>query len=221
MHSFTEKSVSWNPVPTINDIMLVKIYPENPNPKEIAKIADLLRNDGVIIYPTDGVYAFGCSLSSLKAIDRIKTIRSKRDDELTIVCESLSHISEFARVDNIQFRTLKRNLPGAFTFILQASGKVSDKALGRRKTVGVRIPANLIPVEIVKELGIPMATASVKDSDEIIEYTTDPELIYERYGKIVDAVIDGGYGDNIPTTMVDLTTDEPEIIREGGGELQY
>lgn len=200
--------------------MFVKIYTENPSQKEIAKVADTLRNDGVIIYPTDGVYAFGCSLRSIKAIDRIKAIRNKRDDELTVVCESLSHISDFARVDNTQFKILKRNLPGEFTFILQASGKVPDKALGKRKTVGVRIPANPIPIAIVEELGFPMVTASVKDEDEVIEYTTDPELIWERYGKTVDMVVDGGYGNNIPTTLVDLTTDEPEVLREGGGELK-
>jgi tRNA threonylcarbamoyl adenosine modification protein (Sua5/YciO/YrdC/YwlC family) len=200
--------------------MLIRIYPENPNPKEVAKAVEALRSDGVIIYPTDGVYAFGCSLHSIKAIDRIKTIRNKRDDELTIVCDDFSRVSEFARMDNAQFKILKRNLPGEFTFILKASGRVPDKALGRRKSVGVRIPANGIPVAIVRELDFPMVTASVKDPDELIEYTTDPELIHERYGRVVDMVIDGGYSDNTPTTLVDLTTDEPEIIREGGGELR-
>ncbi len=200
--------------------MIIRIYPENPNHKEVVKVVEALRSDGVIIYPTDGVYAFGCSLHSIKAIDRIKAIRNKRDDELTIVCDDFSRVSEFARMDNAQFKILKRNLPGAFTFILKASGRVPDKALGRRKSVGVRIPANGIPVAIVRELDFPLVTASVKDPDEVIEYTTDPELIYERYGHAVDMVIDGGYGDNTPTTMVDLTTDEPEIIREGGGELR-
>lgn len=199
--------------------MLIKIYPENPNPREIRKVVDALNADGVVIYPTDGVYAFGCSLKSLKAIDRIKQIRNKRDDELTIVCESLSHISDYARVDNSQFKTLKRNLPGAFTFILNASGRIHEKALGRRKTVGVRIQSNAIATEIVRELGYPMVTASVKDPDEIVEYTTDPELIHERYGSVVDLVVDGGYGDIMPTTLVDLTTDEPEVLREGRGEL--
>lgn len=201
--------------------MFVKIYPENPNPKEVRKIVDILNADGVIIYPTDGVYAFGCSLSSVKAIERIKSIRQKRDDELTIVCDGLSNISEYARVDNVQFRILKRNLPGLFTFILQASGRIPNKALGRRKTVGVRVPDNAIPIAIVEELGVPMVTASVKDPDEIVEYTTDPELIMERYGKAVDAVIDGGYGANVPTTVVDITSCEPEILREGGGELVF
>ena len=188
--------------------MFVKLYPENPNPRDVTRIAGILRGDGVIIYPTDGVYAFGCSLASQKAIER-----------LTIVCDGLSNISEYARVDNVQFRILKRNLPGPFTFIMQASGRIPGRALGRRRTVAVRVPANPIPVAIVRELGVPMVTASVKDPDEIIEYTTDPELIYERYRDTVDAVVDGGYGNLVPTTMVDLTSGEPEILREGGGEL--
>lgn len=199
--------------------MMIKIYPENPNPKEVERVVEVLRNDGVIIYPTDGVYAFGCSLGSYKAIDRIKAIRNKRDDELTIVCDGLSNISEYAKVDNVQFRILKRNLPGAFTFVMQASGRIPTKALGRRKTVGVRVPDNNIPIAIVRELGMPMVTASVKDPDQTVEYTTDPELIEERYGKTVDLVIDGGYGNIVPSTIVDITTDEPEIIREGIGEL--
>lgn len=199
--------------------MMVKIYPENPNQKEIERVVEVLRNDGVIIYPTDGVYAFGCSLGSIKAIDRIKTIRSKRNDELTVVCDGLSNISEYARVDNVQFRILKRNLPGAFTFVMQASGRIPSKALGKRKTVGVRVPDNNIPIAIVRELGIPLVTASVKDNEGLTEYTTDPELIEERYGKTVDLVVDGGYGSIVPSTIVDLTEDVPEIIREGVGEL--
>lgn len=200
--------------------MFVKIYSENPNPKEIARIAEILRNDGVIIYPTDGVYAFGCSLLSRKGRERIKSIRNKRDDEMTIVCDGLSGIAQYARVDNAQFRILKSNLPGPFTFVLQASGSVPEKALGRRKTVGVRVPANTIPIAIVSELGAPMVTASVKDSDDGEEYTTDPELIFERYGKVVDAVIDGGYGGLVPTTVVDITSGEAEVLREGAGILR-
>ena len=199
--------------------MLTKIYERNPSEKELQRVVDVLERDGIVSYPTDSVYAFGCSLASQKAIERLKTIRGKRDDELTIVCDGLSNISEYARVDNVQFRILKRNLPGPFTFIMQASGRIPGRALGRRRTVAVRVPANPIPVAIVRELGVPMVTASVKDPDEIIEYTTDPELIYERYRDTVDAVVDGGYGNLVPTTMVDLTSGEPEILREGGGEL--
>lgn len=199
--------------------MIVKIYPENPNQKEIERVVEILRNDGVIIYPTDGVYAFGCSLGSLKAIEKIKTLRNKRNDELTIVCDGLSNISEYARVDNVQFRILKRNLPGAFTFVMQASGRIPPRVLGKRSTVGVRVPDNNVPIEIVRELGMPMVTASVKNTGEEVEYTTDPELIEERYGNMVDLVIDGGYGSIVPSTIVDLTDKIPEIIRAGVGEL--
>lgn len=199
--------------------MLVKIYPENPHPREVVRVVETLRHDGVVICPTDGVYAFVCALSSQKAIDRIKTLRNRRNDELTLICDSLSRVSQYARVDNGQFRLLKRNLPGAFTFVLQASGQIPVKALGRRKTVGIRVPSNAIPVALVQELDMPLVTASVKTDDEVVEYAIDPELLEEHYGHQVDLVIDGGPGGLTPTTVVDLTTGEPEILREGAGEL--
>ncbi len=198
---------------------MVKLYAENPNPRDVARVVETLRHDGVVICPTDGVYAFVCALSSQKAIDRIKTLRNRRNDELTLICDGLSTVAQYARVDNGQFRILKRNLPGAFTFVLQASGQIPVKALGRRKTVGVRVPANDIPVAIARELGMPLVTASVKTDDEVVEYATDPELLDERYGHLADLVIDGGLGGLTPTTVVDLTSGEPEILREGGGEL--
>ncbi|MBR2400578.1 MAG: threonylcarbamoyl-AMP synthase [Tidjanibacter sp.] len=199
---------------------LVKIYPQNPSEKEIQRVVKILQNDGLIIYPTDGVYAFGCSLRSAKAVERLRQLSGKEEKLLSIVCSDISMVDKFARIDNQQFKILKRNTPGAFTFILEASSKVPDKALSGRKSVGVRIPDNNIPLAIVEALDFPLATASVKDDDEVIEYTTDPELIAERYEQRVDVVIDGGYGNNVPTTLVDLTGDEPEIIREGGGELK-
>lgn len=199
--------------------MLVKIYPENPHPREVARVVETLRHDGVVICPTDGVYAFVCALSSQKAIDRIKTLRNRRNDELTLICDSLSRVSQYARVDNGQFRLLKRNLPGAFTFVLQASGQIPVKALGRRKTVGIRVPSNAIPVALVQELDMPLVTASVKTDDEVVEYAIDPELLEEHYGHQVDLVIDGGPGGLTPTTVVDLTTGEPDVLRQGGGEL--
>ncbi len=199
--------------------MLVKIYPENPHPREVARVVETLRHDGVVICPTDGVYAFVCALSSQKAIDRIKTLRNRRNDELTLICDSLSRVSQYARVDNGQFRLLKRNLPGAFTFVLQASGQIPVKALGRRKTVGIRVPSNAIPVALVQELDMPLVTASVKTDDEVVEYAIDPELLEEHYGYQVDLVIDGGPGGMTPTTVVDLTTGEPDVLRQGGGEL--
>lgn len=197
---------------------MIKIYAQNPNEKAVARVADVLRSDGVIVYPTDSVYAFGCSIRSPKAIERLRALSGKKGDEFSIVCPDLSAISAYARVDNAVFKVLKRNLPGPFTFVLNASGKVPDKFLEKRKTVGVRIPDHTVALAIVKALGHPLVTASVKDSEE--EYTTDPSLIEERYGSAVDAVIDGGYGLCVPTTVVDCT-DESDIVvlREGVGEL--
>ena len=167
---------------------------------------------------TDSVYAFGCSIRSPKAIERLRALSGKKGDEFSIVCPDLSTISAYARVDNAVFKVLKRNLPGPFTFVLNASGKVPDKFLEKRKTVGVRIPDHAVALAIVEALGHPLVTASVKDSEE--EYTTDPSLIEERYGSAVEAVIDGGYGLCVPTTVVDCT-DESDIVvlREGIGEL--
>lgn len=198
----------------------VKIYPQNPSEREIAKVVKVLENDGVIIYPTDGVYAFGALLKSTKAVEKLRALSGRDEKLLTIVCSDISMVDRFARIDNSQFKILKRNTPGAFTFILEPSSKVPDKALSGRKTVGVRIPDNQIPLTIVECLGFPLATASVKDDDEVVEYTTDPELIAERYEQRVDMVVDGGYGLLVPTTLVDLTGDEPEVLREGGGELK-
>jgi len=201
--------------------MIVKIYPENPNEKQIARVAEALVNDGVIIYPTDSVYAFGCSLRSARALERLRQIKGKKASRLAVVFNDLSHIADFARVDNAAFKLLKRNTPGPVTFILPALSKVPDKVLGNRKTIGVRIPDNTIATALVRELGSPLVTTSVKDDDEVVEYTTDPELIDERWGHAVELVIDGGYGDNEPTTLVDLTGDEPEVIRTGKGEFVW
>lgn len=200
--------------------MITKIYAQNPSERELSRVVSVLEHDGVVIYPTDGVYAFGCSLRSPKALERLRRIRDKESDELTVVFESLAQVAEYCRVDNATFRTLKRNLPGPFTFVLEASSRVPDKALARRKTIGVRIPAHPVARAIVEALGVPMVTASVRDDDEVVEYTTDPELIHERYGREVELVIDGGPGDNVPTTVVDLTDGEPEVLREGKGELR-
>ncbi|MBO7197927.1 MAG: threonylcarbamoyl-AMP synthase [Tidjanibacter sp.] len=198
----------------------VKLYEQNPSERELERVVKLLKNDGVIIYPTDGVYAFGCSLRSAKGVEKLRAISGKQEKLLSIVCSDISMVDKFARIDNQQFKILKRNTPGPFTFILEASSKVPDKALSGRRSVGVRIPDNNIPLALVAMLDFPLATTSVKDDDEVVEYTTDPELIAERYDSLVDVVIDGGYGSLVPTTLVDLTGDEPEILREGGGELK-
>lgn len=198
---------------------MIRIYPKNPDEKAVARVVDILRRDGVIVYPTDGVYAFGCSIRSAKAIERIRVLSGRQGNDFTIVCPDLSTVSVYARVSNAVFKLLRRNLPGPFTFVLNASGKVPDKFLEKRKTVGVRIPAHAVPVALVEALGCPLVTASVKDSDEE-EYTTDPSLIEERYGPRVDAVIDGGYGTRTPSTVVDCTDESDiRILREGAGEL--
>lgn len=201
--------------------MLIKIYPQNPNPREIEKVAAILQDDGVIIYPTDSVYAFGCSLKSKKGLERILKMKGikQKDVDFSIICTNLSNLSLYAKVDNATFKLMKKNLPGPFTFILPASNRIPDTFLDKKKTVGIRIPENPIPIAITEALGIPMITTSLKDDDEIIEYTTDPELIYERYGHLVDLTIDGGYGGNIGTTVVNCTSEEFEIVREGKGEL--
>lgn len=200
--------------------MLTKIYEQNPSEKELKRVVEALERDGIVIYPTDSVYAFGCSLHSAKAVERLRRMREKSASDFALVFANIAQVAEYCRVDNAAFRILKRNLPGPFTFVLPASSRIPDKALERRRTIGVRIPSNGIARAVVETLGCPMVTASVKDDDEVIEYTTDPELIDERYGREVALVIDGGIGDNVPTTVVDLTGDEPEILREGKGELQ-
>lgn len=201
--------------------MLLKIYPQNPNPREISRVVGVLRSGGIIIYPTDTVYGLGCDITNQKAVEkiiRLKGIKAK-EAHFSFICSDLSHIADFAKVSNPTFKLMKKNLPGPFTFILPGMNKVPDYFISKRKTVGIRIPDNSIPIEIVKELGNPIMTTSIKDDDDVVEYTTDPELIHERYQDIVDIVIDGGYGDNIPSTVVDCTTDEPQIIREGKGVL--
>ncbi len=200
--------------------MYIKLYSKNPSQAEIARAVSILKNGGIIIYPTDSVYAMGCDALNVRGVEKIYKYRGidAKKALLSIICSDLSNISQYARVDNQQFKILKKNLPGAFTFILEASSSL-PKLYKSRKTVGIRIPDNDIIRAIVEQLGNPVLTASIKDEDDVIEYTTDPELIYERYENQVDAVIDGGYGNNQPSTIVDLTTDEPEIIRQGIGEL--
>jgi len=201
--------------------MLIKIYPNSPNSKEIKRVTDKLENDGVIIYPTDSVYAMGCSLKSKKGLERILQIKNinKKTATFSLICDSLSNISDYAKIDTPTFKLLKKNLPGAFTFILTASNKVPDKLLGKRKQIGIRIPDNDIPIAIVKELGVPILTTSIKIDDNFMEYASDPELIDEKFGNLVDLCIDGGEGGVIPSTIVDCSSLDFEIIRQGKGEL--
>ncbi|MBO6079615.1 MAG: threonylcarbamoyl-AMP synthase [Bacteroidales bacterium] len=202
--------------------MLLKIYPENPNPKAVNTVVECLQDGGIVIYPTDTIYGIGCDIFKQKSIERIISIlgEKKKKDALTFICHDLSNLSDYTKpLDNNVFKTMKRVLPGPFTFILEANNSVPKLLQSNKKTIGVRIPDNNIIREIVRQLGHPILSTSVKDDDEVIEYTTDPELIYERYGDLVDIVIDGGYGDNTPSTVVDCTSGEIEVVREGKGDI--
>ena len=202
--------------------MLLRIYPENPNPKEIKKVVDCLRNGGVIIYPTDTVYGIGCDVNNKKAMERVCRIKGLdlKKHNLSFVCYDLSQIAAFTKqLTTSTFKLMKKTLPGPYTFILEANNSIPKLFKNSKKEIGIRIPDNNIPREIVKELGNPIATTSVKDKDMLIEYSTDPELIYEHFNKLVDIVIDGGYGEAIPSTIVDCTNNIPEIIRKGKGDI--
>ena len=202
--------------------MLLRIYPENPNPKEIKKVVDCLKNGGVIIYPTDTVYGIGCDVNNKKAMERVCRIKGLdlKKHNLAFVCYDLSHIADFTKqLATSTYKLMKKTLPGPYTFILEANNSIPKLFKNSKKEIGIRIPDNNIPMEIVKELGNPIATTSVKDEDMVIEYSTDPELIYEHFNKLVDIVIDGGYGEAVPSTIVDCTNNTPEIIRKGKGDI--
>jgi len=200
---------------------LIKIYEKNPSEKHLKKIAEVLRNGGLVIYPTDTVYGLGCDInntSALKKIARIKGIKLAKA-KLSFICKDLSNLAEYAQVDNPTFKLLKRNLPGPYTFILPGSNNL-PAVFKKKKNVGIRVPDNAICQALVKGLGNPIVSTSIKDDDEVIEYTTDPELIFEKWRKQVDVVIDSGYGGNVASTVVDLTGAVPEIVREGKAPLK-
>ena len=201
---------------------MVKIYEENPNPIKIRHVVEILRNGGIIIIPTDTVYAFACDIFNSNGIELISKLKNLdyRKSNLSFVCHEMSQISEFAKMDDKAFKLMKKNLPGPFTFILQGSSRL-PKLFKFRKNVGIRMPQNNIVLEIVRELGNPIMTSSLLTNDEIQEYFTDPELIREKYDSRVDLVIDGGVGGLLHSTIVDCTGDEPEVVREGAGELVY
>jgi tRNA threonylcarbamoyl adenosine modification protein (Sua5/YciO/YrdC/YwlC family) len=203
--------------------MLVRIFNENPNPIQIRKIVDLLEAGAIIIYPTDTVYAIGCDIRASKSIEKIARFKglNPKNPDLSLIFHDMSQLSEYTIIrDNNIFKLLKRNLPGPFTFIVQANNQIPKLFKNKKKTVGIRIPDNNIILELVNELGRPLVTTSIHDPDEIIEYTTDPELIYEKYRDFADAVIDGGYGKNEASTIVDCTGDQIEIVRQGQGMLE-
>lgn len=203
--------------------MLIKIYPENPNEKAIDQAVEVLRKGGLIIYPTDTVYGLGCDITNQKAIEKICKIRGIKPEKanFSFICSDLSHIADYVKpIDTTVFRLLKKALPGPFTFIFNASGQVPKLLSSNKKTVGIRVPDNNIARAIVTALGNPILSTSIKDEDELIEYSTDPELIHEKYEDLVDMVIDGGYGGNEASTVVDCTSGDFEIIREGKGILE-
>jgi len=204
--------------------MLIKIYPENPNQKHIRKVAEVLEAGGIIIYPTDTIYAMGCDIKANKTIERIASMKGRNplNPDMSIIFHDMSQLSEYTLIrDNNIFKMLKRNLPGPFTFIVQANNQIPKLFKNKKKTVGIRIPDNNIVLEIVRELGRPIITTSIHDNDEVIEYLTDPELIYEKFRDFADIVIDGGFGKNEPSTIVDCTSEEIKVVRQGPGVLEF
>ncbi|MVM36026.1 threonylcarbamoyl-AMP synthase [Spirosoma sp. HMF4905] len=199
----------------------IKLYPKNPDPRRIDHIVKALRDGAVIIYPTDTIYGMGCDIHNARAVERVARIKGIKPtkNDFSFICYDLSHIADYARVSNQAFKLMKSLLPGPFTFILQATNNVPKLLNTNKKTVGIRVPDNDIPRQIVHQLGNPIITTSIRDEDEIIEYSTDPELIFEKFQNQVDMVIDGGYGGNIPSTIVDATDDDFSIVRQGLGEL--
>ena len=200
---------------------LIRIYEENPNPKAVERVVKVLREGGLVIYPTDTVYGLGCDITNSRALQRLARIKGVKLDKVnwSFICPDLSNLSDYARqIDTPIFKILKRALPGPYTFILQGSNQL-PKDFKKKKTVGIRVPDNRIAQALVRGLGNPIVSTSIRDEDDVLEYTTDPELIHEKWGNLVDVVVDGGYGDNVASTVIDLTGTEPEIIREGKGDL--
>jgi len=200
----------------------IKIYKDNPNPIEIKKAVDVLKKGGLIIYPTDTVYGLGCDFTNTKAIEKIARIKGVKLEKanFSFICNDLSHLSDYVKqIDTPTYKLLKRALPGPYTFILPGS-KSLPKVFKKKKTVGIRIPDNSIALAIVEELGNPIISTSIHDEDDVLEYTTDPELIFEKWQHLVDGVIDGGFGDIHASTIIDLTEAEPIVIREGKGSVE-
>ncbi len=199
----------------------IKIYEDKPNEAAIAKVVKVLKEGGLVIYPTDTVYGLGCDITNTKALERIAKIKGVKLEKanFSFICHDLSNLSDFVKqVDTATFKLLKKALPGPYTFILTGNNNL-PKEFKKKTTVGIRIPDNNIALEIVRQLGNPIVSTSIHDEDEVIEYTTDPELIFEKWQRLVDMVVDGGYGDNKASTIIDLSSDEPVVVREGKGSL--
>lgn len=201
----------------------IKLYPDNPSEKEIAKVVKVLKEGGLVIYPTDTVYGLGCDITNTKALERIAKIKGVKLEKanFSFICHDLSNISDYVRqIDTATFKILKRALPGPYTFILPGNNNL-PKEFKKKKTVGIRVPDNSIILELVRQLGNPIVSTSIHDEDEVLEYSTDPELIFEKWQNLVDVVIDGGYGDNVASTIIDLSEFEPVVVREGKGSTDF
>lgn len=199
----------------------IKIYNDNPSTKEIDKVVRVLRDGGLVIYPTDTVYGLGCDITKSRALEKIARIKGIKLNKAnwSFICADLSNLSDYVRqIDTATFKILKRALPGPYTFILPGNTNL-PKDFKKRNTVGIRVPDNSIAQALVRELGNPIVSTSIRDDDDVLEYTTDPELIFEKWQSLVDVVVDGGYGDNIGSTVIDLSGDEPKVVREGKGSL--
>jgi|TARA_R100000365_G_C2745126_1_gene73905 tRNA threonylcarbamoyl adenosine modification protein (Sua5/YciO/YrdC/YwlC family) len=201
----------------------IRLYEENPEPKKVKEIVEILRDGGVVIYPTDTVYGMGCDITNQRAIERIAKIKgiNPKKHNFSFICADLSDIAQYTRViTKPVFKMMKKAFPGPFTFILEANSTVPKILHSNKKTVGIRVPNHNIPRTLVQELGQPILTTSIHDEDEVVEYSTDPELIFEKYQHLVDVVIDGGYGQNVASTILNCTGDEVEVIREGLGNVE-
>lgn len=199
----------------------LKIYEDKPNEAAIKKVVEVLSNGGLVIYPTDTVYGIGCDITNSRALEKLAKIKGVKLEKanFSFVCSSLSNISDYVKqIDTATFKILKRALPGPYTFILPGNNDL-PKDFRKKKTVGIRVPDNNIAIQIVEMLGNPIVSSSIHDEDEVIEYSTDPELIFEKWQNLVDLVIDGGYGENVASTIIDLTGHEPVIVREGKGDV--
>jgi len=199
----------------------IKIYEENPNPKEVKKVVDIIRDGGLVIYPSDTVYALGCDITNNKALEKLARIKGVKLEKanFSFVCRDLSNLSDYVKqIDTATFKLLKRALPGPYTFILPSNNNL-PKYFKKKKEVGIRVPDNAITQALISGLGNPIVSTSIRDEDEVLEYTTDPELIFEKWQGLVDVVVDGGYGGNVASTIVNLTSGFPEVVREGKGDI--
>jgi len=202
--------------------ILLEVHPDNPNSQAIVQIADCLRGGGVIVYPTDTVYAFGCDIYNNRALERVCLIKGIKMSKanFSFICSGLSHISDYSRnVSTPVYKLMRKSLPGPYTFILQATSTVPKLFKSKKKTVGIRVPDNLIALEILRELGNPLLSTSIHKDEDLLTFPTDPRVIYERYKNVTDITVDGGYGQDEESTVIDCTGDEPEVIREGLGVL--